>query len=194
MPTATRRDALNAASSDNSRPSRKQSRGTMAGTERPPRTTSRPNSSSGAGRVRTASGGGSRPRVAISGRGGQKWHSDWKIRVAVGTGGMRVAGLRGGWHRFRILLSRLRACGGAASSPAAVCQYREDLCGSGEVRPDQKYSVQEIAHELNQAGYSPVGQSHPSQMGTYSLTETSIHIQPGPQSYHAPDGATVYTA
>ena len=63
-----------------------------------------------------------------------------------------------------------------------------------EVRPDQKYSVQEIAHELNQAGYSPVGQSHPSQLGTYALTESSVHIQPGPQSYHAPDGATVYTA
>ncbi|MGC1872680.1 MAG: transglycosylase domain-containing protein [Acidobacteriaceae bacterium] len=62
-----------------------------------------------------------------------------------------------------------------------------------EVRPDQKYSVQEIARELNQAGYSPVGQSHPSQLGTYALTDNSIHIQPGPQSYHAPDGATVYT-
>ena len=61
------------------------------------------------------------------------------------------------------------------------------------MRPDQKYSVQEIAHELNQAGYSPVGQTHPSQIGTYALTESSIHIQPGPQSYHAPDGATVYT-
>ncbi len=62
-----------------------------------------------------------------------------------------------------------------------------------EVRPKQKYSVGQIADDLMTAGYSRVGASHPSQIGTFSESESSIHIQPGPQSYHAPDGATVYT-
>ena len=63
-----------------------------------------------------------------------------------------------------------------------------------EVRPDQTYSVQEIANSLMQAGYTASGAAQPSQVGTYTVSENSIHIQPGPQSYHAPDGATVYTS
>jgi penicillin-binding protein 1B len=63
-----------------------------------------------------------------------------------------------------------------------------------EVRPKQKYSVEQIANDLMFAGYSRVGVSHPSQIGTFAKEESSIHIQPGPQSYHAPDGATVYTS
>ena len=63
-----------------------------------------------------------------------------------------------------------------------------------EVRPDQTYSVQEIANSLMQAGYTASGAAHPSQVGIYAVSENSIHIQPGPQSYHAPDGATVYTS
>jgi len=62
-----------------------------------------------------------------------------------------------------------------------------------EVRPKQKYRVQQIADDLMRAGYTAAGNSHPSHTGTFSETATSIHIQPGPQSYHAPDGATVYT-
>lgn len=63
-----------------------------------------------------------------------------------------------------------------------------------EVRPDQKYSVQQIASDLIRAGYSEKGSAHPSKIGTFSETATTIHIQPGPESYHAPDGATVITA
>ncbi len=62
------------------------------------------------------------------------------------------------------------------------------------VRPKQKYSIQQIADDLMSAGYSRMGVSHPSQVGTFSEETSSIHIQPGPQSYHAPDGATVYTS
>jgi penicillin-binding protein 1B len=63
-----------------------------------------------------------------------------------------------------------------------------------EVRPQQKYSIQKLANNLLSAGYSRTGSPHPSQIGTFSTTASSIHIQPGPQSYHAPDGATVYTS
>jgi penicillin-binding protein 1B len=63
-----------------------------------------------------------------------------------------------------------------------------------QVRPGQKYSVQQIAMDLRTAGYTTVGDSHPSQLGAFQLLGDHIHIQPGPQSYHAPDGATVYTS
>jgi penicillin-binding protein 1B len=167
----------------------------MAGTERPPRTTARSNPPNGAGRTRAASGGGSRPRSRPTGRrGSKKWHSDWKIRVLLAlaacvllvcaVGGIVFAYY---YHAYEhVVEQRLRQ--------PLFANTAKIYAAPAEVRPDQKYSVQEIAHELNQAGYSPVGQSHPSQLGTYALTESSIHIQPGPQSYHAPDGATVYTA
>ena len=63
-----------------------------------------------------------------------------------------------------------------------------------EVRPGQKYSVQAIANDLRAAGYTEEGERSPSPLGTYRLDTDSIHIQPGPQSYHAPDGATILTA
>jgi penicillin-binding protein 1B len=61
-----------------------------------------------------------------------------------------------------------------------------------EVRPGQKLSVRLIANELRDAGYSVEGASQPSQLGTYSQGAASIAVHPGPQSYHAQDGATIH--
>ena len=61
-----------------------------------------------------------------------------------------------------------------------------------EVRPGQKLPIKLIASELSQAGYTTDGASTPSPMGTYSVTGQSITVRPGPQSYHAPDPATIY--
>lgn len=60
-----------------------------------------------------------------------------------------------------------------------------------ELRPGQTFTVSEIANELAEAGYSVVGANPVSQMGTYSVTPSSITIHPGPLSAHAPDSATV---
>lgn len=62
-----------------------------------------------------------------------------------------------------------------------------------EVRPGQKISAHLIAAELREAGYTVDGLSHPSQMGTFTESENSIAVHPGPQSYHAPDPATIHT-
>jgi len=59
-----------------------------------------------------------------------------------------------------------------------------------EVRPGQKLSVNLLANELRNAGYSTDG-SQVSQLGTYSQTTQSVTVHPGPQSYHAQDGATI---
>jgi penicillin-binding protein 1B len=60
-----------------------------------------------------------------------------------------------------------------------------------EVRPGQKLSIRWIANELHQAGYSSDGASEASQLGTYSEGAQQITVQPGAQSYHAPDSATI---
>jgi penicillin-binding protein 1B len=60
-----------------------------------------------------------------------------------------------------------------------------------EVRPGQKLSIRLIAGELREAGYTTDGASQPSPMGTYSQGVQTITVQPGPQSYHAPDSATI---
>src|SRR5580658_1956421 len=61
-----------------------------------------------------------------------------------------------------------------------------------EVRPAQKLTVALIANELREAGYTSDGASQPSPLGTYSQEAQSITVHPGPQSYHAQDGATIH--
>src|SRR5580658_780950 len=63
-----------------------------------------------------------------------------------------------------------------------------------EVRPGQKMPVNFIANELREAGYTEEGTSPESKLGTYKLGTSSITVQPGPQSYHAPDSATIHVA
>lgn len=60
-----------------------------------------------------------------------------------------------------------------------------------EVRPGQKLSANSIAQELRSAGYTEDGSNPASPMGTYALGGASIVVHPGPQSYHAPDSATI---
>ncbi|MDX6459112.1 MAG: penicillin-binding protein, partial [Acidobacteriaceae bacterium] len=60
-----------------------------------------------------------------------------------------------------------------------------------EVRIGQKLSPLTVAQELRDAGYSGDNDRERSRMGTYALNLGSITIQPGPQSYHSEQGATV---
>ncbi len=60
-----------------------------------------------------------------------------------------------------------------------------------EVRPGQKLSVRLISSELREAGYSTEGAEQTSELGTFSEGAQSITVQPGPQSYHAQDPATI---
>jgi len=63
-----------------------------------------------------------------------------------------------------------------------------------EVRPGQKLTVHLIADELLQGGYTPGGAPQASELGTYNEGVQQITIQPGPQSYHAPDSATIHVS
>jgi len=61
-----------------------------------------------------------------------------------------------------------------------------------EVRPGQKLTVPLIARELHEAGYSADGASETSQLGTYSVTDQTITVRTGPQSFHSQDSATIH--
>ncbi len=63
-----------------------------------------------------------------------------------------------------------------------------------EVRPGQKLTVRWIANELHDAGYTPDGAPQASQFGTYSEGVQQITVRPGPESYHAPDSATIHVS
>jgi penicillin-binding protein 1B len=63
-----------------------------------------------------------------------------------------------------------------------------------EVRPGQKVTVRLIADELRQGGYTTTGAAQESPLGTYREGNGSISVSPGPQSYHAQDGATIHVS
>jgi penicillin-binding protein 1B len=172
----------------------------MAGNERTPRSPSRTAGRSGQARVAVA---GNRPPRQQRGRGksgglgklGSAWEKfDWKTKLLLGLAAcalvvFAVLGLIFAYyyHSYEhVVDQRLRQ--------PLFAKTAKIYAAPREVRPKQKYSVQQIAEDLTFAGYSASGASHPSQIGTFSEATDSIHIQPGPQSYHAPDGATVYTS
>jgi penicillin-binding protein 1B len=61
-----------------------------------------------------------------------------------------------------------------------------------EVRPGQKMTARLIAEELRQAGYTTGGAQKESPLGTYRQGSDTITVNPGPQSYHAQDSATIH--
>jgi len=57
------------------------------------------------------------------------------------------------------------------------------------VRPGDHVTARELAAVLSRAGYADREQD--SQVGSYTLVGTGIRVTPGPQSYHAPESATI---
>ncbi len=57
-----------------------------------------------------------------------------------------------------------------------------------QVRTGQKLSAATVAQQLRAAGYSENGNAS---MGSFTANEDSITVRPGPQSFHAPEEATV---
>lgn len=63
-----------------------------------------------------------------------------------------------------------------------------------EVRPGQKLPISLIVNELREAGYTVKGVGPASQLGTYLDSGGAVSVYPGPQSYHAPDSATIHVS
>jgi penicillin-binding protein 1B len=60
-----------------------------------------------------------------------------------------------------------------------------------ELRVGQKYTARLIEQQLRDAGYSTGGNGKASRLGTYAASVDSITVHPRPESFHAPDSATV---
>jgi penicillin-binding protein 1B len=60
-----------------------------------------------------------------------------------------------------------------------------------ELRPGQKLNRTAIINELRGAGYTAEGSANASPLGTYSESGETVSVHPGPQSFHAEDGATI---
>ena len=61
-----------------------------------------------------------------------------------------------------------------------------------EVRPGQKLNRVAIVNELRGAGYTAEGSANASPLGTFTQSDDSVTVHPGPQSFHAEDGATIH--
>lgn len=62
------------------------------------------------------------------------------------------------------------------------------------VRVGDKWSIPEISSDLRHAGYTKAGGKGDTEIGTYEESASSIEIKPGPESYHAPESATIHIA
>ncbi len=60
-----------------------------------------------------------------------------------------------------------------------------------KVRVGQKLTAADVAQDLRSAGYSDSEAGQSSQLGTFASNGDSITVRPGPQSYHAPEAATI---
>ena len=63
-----------------------------------------------------------------------------------------------------------------------------------EVRPGKSSPCAGLPTSCSEAGYTGDGAPQPSQLGTYSEGVQQITVRPGPQSYHAPDSATIHVS
>ena len=61
------------------------------------------------------------------------------------------------------------------------------------VRVGEQITAAQVARELRLAGYVPEGQGE-SALGTYRLLGDGIEVDPGPDSYHAAEGARIHIA
>ena len=84
------------------------------------------------------------------------------------------------YHMYQQIVDDRLAAGPLFASVAQIYAAPE------EVRVGQRLTISSIANDLHSAGYNV----NP-QMGTYDLRENAVLIKPGPQSYLAPDGATI---
>ncbi|RRA48751.1 transglycosylase domain-containing protein [Acidipila sp. EB88] len=60
-----------------------------------------------------------------------------------------------------------------------------------QVRTGQRLTAAVVAQQLRTAGYTDDSDSAKSERGTFSANQESITIRPGPQSFHAPEAATI---
>ncbi len=82
-----------------------------------------------------------------------------------------------------------------AAQAAHLRQHRKNLCRAAR-GPSRPKALRLASSPMNCArpATPPMVPRQPSPLGTYSEGAQSITVHPGPQSYHAPDSATIHVS
>ncbi|HEV2135212.1 MAG TPA: PBP1A family penicillin-binding protein [Terracidiphilus sp.] len=121
-----------------------------------------------------------------------RMHHPFVYMVVMAIGGICVAGVLAGFTVFIYYYAKYGAIVSARFQEPVFVDTAKIYAAPREVRTGQELPVSLIASELREAGYTPDSISPASQLGTFSESGDSIIVRPGPQSYHAPDYATIH--
>jgi penicillin-binding protein 1B len=120
------------------------------------------------------------------------WRHPYVYGAFLAVAGMCVAGVLAGFTVFSYYYVKYGDIVSARFQQPVFVDTAKIYAAPREIRPGQDLPVALIAGELRAAGYTPDSVSPASQLGTFSENGDSITVRPGPQSYHAPDNATIH--
>lgn len=121
-----------------------------------------------------------------------RWRHPYRNMALLTVGGIFLAGMLAGFTVFSYYYIRYGDIVSARFQEPVFVDTAKIYAAPREVRPGQDLPISLIANELRSAGYTQDGVSPVSQLGTFSQGGDSITVRPGPQSYHAPDDATIH--
>ncbi|HXE04454.1 MAG TPA: PBP1A family penicillin-binding protein [Bryobacteraceae bacterium] len=121
-----------------------------------------------------------------------RWQHPHVYMVLLAVAAVVVAGVLAGFTVFGYYYVKYGDVVSARFQEPVFVDTAKIYAAPREVRPGQELPISLIAGELRQAGYTPDSVNPASQLGTFNQSGGSITVQPGPQSYHAPDDATIH--
>lgn len=123
-----------------------------------------------------------------------RWRHPYAFMAVLAFAGMAVAGTLAGFTIFSYYYVKYGDIVDARFQQPVFVDTAKIYAAPREVRPGQDLPVSLIADELRDAGYTQDGVNPASKLGTFRLGGSSITVEPGPQSYHAPDTATIHVS
>lgn len=120
------------------------------------------------------------------------WRHPYVYTALLAVAAVAMAGVLAGFTIFSYYYVKYGDVVSARFQEPVFVDTAKIYAAPREVRLGQDLSVSLIAGELRRAGYTPDGVNPASPLGTFSQGGDSITVQPGPQSYHAPDNATIH--
>ncbi|HEX8712355.1 MAG TPA: PBP1A family penicillin-binding protein [Terracidiphilus sp.] len=121
-----------------------------------------------------------------------RWQHPYVYMALFGVAGMFLAAVLAGFTIFSYYYVKYGDIVSQRFQEPVFIDTAKIYAAPREVRPGQDLPITLIADELRSAGYTPDGVAPASQLGTYAQSGDSITVRPGPQSYHAPDDATIH--
>lgn len=131
------------------------------------------------------------PRMGVGNKHGVMWRVlaiTLVGLVVIALAGLAVFGFY--YHKYGVVVDQ------RLEKPLFV-NTAQIYAAARQVRTGQKLTAATVAQQLRAAGYTDDSTSSPTQaqthspMGTFAANQNSITIRPGPQSFHAPEDATI---